>query len=297
MKIYKTILIYDRSTFMSMIIGIDIGGSTTKIIGFYRNKVISPLLVKATDPISSLYGAFGKFLNQNGLSLNDVSHVMVTGVGSSYVRERIFGIPTGRTDEFNSVGLGGLFLSNLSNAVIVSMGTGTAFVKAEMSKVSHLGGTGVGGGTLLGLSNRMLNIRHFDDLVEMAKGGNLANVDLFIKDMSNNIIAELPPDTTASNFGKISDLVTSPDIALGIINLVFQTIGVLSIFAARIDGTADIVLTGNLTNVPQSIEIFNGLTRLHSVRFHVPEHAEFATAVGAALLYETNASFINGENS
>ena len=27
--------------------------------------------------------------------------------------------------------MGGLFLSNLSNAVIVSMGTGTAFVKAE----------------------------------------------------------------------------------------------------------------------------------------------------------------------
>lgn len=277
---------------MGMIIGIDIGGSTTKIIGFCDNKVISPMLVKATDPISSLYGAFGKFLNQNGLKLNDISHVMVTGVGSSYVRESIFGIPTGRTDEFRSVGLGGLFLSNLDNAVVVSMGTGTAFVKAEKTQVRHLGGTGVGGGTLLGLSNRMLNIRHFDDLVEMAKGGNLSNVDLFIKDMSNDIIPGLPPDTTASNFGKISDLVTSPDIALGIINLVFQTIGVLSIFAARMDATADIVLSGNLTNVPQSIEIFNGLTNLYPVRFHVPEHAEFATAVGAALLHKHEADFI-----
>jgi len=279
---------------MGMIIGIDIGGSTTKIIGFNDNKVISPMLVKATDPISSLYGAFGKFLNQNSLKLGDISHVMITGVGSSYVQERIFGIPTGRTDEFHSVGLGGLFLSNLQNAVVVSMGTGTAFVKAEKNMVRHLGGTGVGGGTLLGLSNRMLNIRHFNDLVEMAKGGNLSNVDLFIKDMSNTLIAGLPPETTASNFGKISDLVTSPDIALGIINLVFQTIGVLSIFAARMDGTSDIVLTGNLTNVPQSIDIFNGLTNLYSVRFHVPEHAEFATAVGAALLSENGADFIIG---
>lgn len=285
-----------RAVFMGMIIGIDIGGSTTKIIGFANNKVISPMLVKATDPISSLYGAFGKFLNQNSLKLEDVSHVMITGVGSSFVHERIFGIPTGRTDEFQALGLGGLFLSNLSNAIVVSMGTGTAFVKAESFKVRHLGGTGVGGGTLLGLSNRMLNIRHFDDLVGMAKGGNLSNVDLFIKDMSNNLIAELPPDTTASNFGKISDLVTSPDIALGIINLVFQTIGVLSIFAAKMDGTTDIVLTGNLTNVPQSIDIFNKLTHLYSVRFHVPEHAEFATAVGAALLYEAGADFINGDS-
>ncbi len=280
---------------MSMIIGIDIGGSTTKIIGFRNNTVISPMLVKATDPISSLYGAFGKFLNQNGLKLDDVSHIMVTGVGSSFVQERIFGIPTGRTDEFHSVGLGGLFLTNLSNAVVVSMGTGTAFVKAEKDSVRHLGGTGVGGGTLLGLSNRMLNIRHFDDLVQMAATGKLSNVDLFIKDISNTIIAELPPDTTASNFGKISDLVTGHDIALGIINLVFQTIGVLSIFAARMDGTTDIVLTGNLTNVPQSIDIFNGLTSLYSIRFHVPDHAEFATAVGAALLYSTGADFINGK--
>jgi type II pantothenate kinase len=278
---------------MGMTIGIDIGGSTTKIIGFSNNKVISPMLVKATDPISSLYGAFGKFLNQNSLKLDDISHVMITGVGSSYVQERIFGIPTGQVDEFRSVGFGGLFLSNLENAVVVSMGTGTAFVKAEKSKVRHLGGTGVGGGTLLGLSNRMLNIRHFDDLVEMAKGGNLSNVDLFIKDMSNNIIPGLPPDTTASNFGKISDLVTNPDIALGIINLVFQTIGVLSIFAAKMDGTSDIVLTGNLTHVPQAVEIFNGLTILHSVRFHVPEHAEYATAVGAALLHDNGADFIN----
>ena len=98
---------------MSMIIGIDIGGSTTKIIGFRNNTVISPMLVKATDPISSLYGAFGKFLNQNGLKLDDVSHIMVTGVGSSFVQERIFGITTGRTDEFHSVGLGGVLLTNL----------------------------------------------------------------------------------------------------------------------------------------------------------------------------------------
>lgn len=269
---------------MSMIIGIDIGGSTTKIVGFKNNSVISPMMVKATDPISSLYGAFGKFLNVNRLKLEDISNVMITGVGSSYVKERIFGIPTGKADEFNSVGLGGLFLTNLTNAVVVSMGTGTAFVKAERGNVKHLGGTGVGGGTLLGLSSRMLNVRHFNDLIETAKNGNLENVDLFIKDISNDIIAGLPPDTTASNFGKISDLVTNPDIALGIINLVFQTIGVLSIFAAKMDGTKDIVLTGNLTNVPQSADIFNGLTNLYSVKFHIPAHAEYTTAVGAALL-------------
>lgn len=276
-----------------MIIGIDIGGSTTKIIGFKDNKVISPLLVRATDPVSSLYGAFGKFLNHNQLQITDISFIMVTGVGSSYIKKRIFGIPTGRIDEFYSIGMGGLFLSSISNAVVVSMGTGTAFVKAEDGAVKHLGGTGVGGGTLLGLSNRMLNIRHFDDLVEMARGGQLSNVDLFIKDISSDLIVGLPPETTASNFGKISDLVSKHDIALGIINLVFQTIGVLSIFAARIDNTKDIVLTGNLTNVPQAAAVFDGLKELHSVRFHIPEYAEYATAVGAAITYVRGGKYIS----
>ena len=127
---------------------------------------------------------------------------MVTGVGSSYVKEPIFGISTGRVEEFYSIGMGGLFLSKLSNAVIVSMGTGTAFVKAESGKATHLGGTGIGGGTLLGLSNRMLNIRHFDDLVAMALEGDLTNVDLSIRDISSDLITGLPPETTASNFGK-----------------------------------------------------------------------------------------------
>lgn len=276
---------------MGMVIGIDIGGSTTKIIGFKDNSLISPMLVRAADPVSSLYGAFGKFMNNNRLQLGDIEFVMLTGVGSSEVKGRIFGIPTGRAEEFYSIGLGGLFLSEIKNAVVVSMGTGTAFVKADQNNVIHLGGTGVGGGTLLGLSSLMLNIRKFDDLIEMAKGGSLSNVDLFIADISKDLIVGLPPETTASNFGKISDLASKSDIALAIINLVFQTIGVLSIFAARIDGTKDIVLTGNLTTVPQSKDIFEGLTKLHQVRFHVPMHAEYATALGAAIAYSQNGSF------
>ncbi len=277
---------------MTMILGIDIGGSTTKITGFKDNKIISPMMVRATDPVSSMYGAFGKFIAVNRLQLSDISFVMITGVGASYINERIYQIPTGKVEEFYAIGMGGLFLSGLSKAVIVSMGTGTAFVRAEKSgNVQHLGGTGVGGGTLLGLSNRMLNIRHFDDLIEMAKSGNLENVDLLIKDITIEKIEGLPPETTASNFGKISDLATKNDIALGIINVVFQTIGVMSIFAARTDQTQDIVLTGNLTNVPQSREIINGLSKLHPERFHIPEHAEYATALGAAIAYSSGGKY------
>ena len=74
-------------------------------------------------------------------------------------------------------------------------------------------------------------------------------------------------------------------MGLGIITLVFQTIGMISVFAARIDQTRDIVLTGNLTNVPQSHEIFSQLGKLFDVNFMTPINAEYATAAGAAITY------------
>jgi type II pantothenate kinase len=163
------------------------------------------------------------------------------------------------------------------------MGTGTAFIIADENGEEHIGGTGIGGGTLLGLSNKMLNIRHFDDLIEMAKDGDLSNIDLNIADITKDRLETLPPEITASNFGKISDLATKADIALGIINLVFQTIGMFAVFASRIHKTNDIVLTGNLTHVPQAHEIFDTLHKLHKVNYHMPNNAEFSTAVGATL--------------
>jgi Pantothenate kinase, acetyl-CoA regulated len=276
---------------MGKIIGIDIGGSTTKIVGLFDGEMISPILVRATDPIASVYGAFGKFLNTNSLSISSIDRIMVTGVGSSFITTKLYGIPTGKINEFRSVGIGGLFLSKLNKAIIVSMGTGTALTMADGIKVNYIAGTGVGGGTLLGLSNRMINVRHFDELVSAAEGGDLSNIDLSIGDITRDVLPGLPPDTTASNFGKISDLATRSDIALGIINLVFQTIGMIAIFATKIYDVKDIVLTGNLTNVPQSKDIFERLNKLFDVRFHMPENAEFSTAAGAALNYEQGADF------
>ena len=189
--------------------------------------------------------------------------------------------------------MGGLFLSGLEKAIIVSMGTGTALVAANNTEVKHMGGTGVGGGTLLGLSSLMLNVRSFDDLIETAQGGNLANIDLTIGDISvDKKVGNLPPETTASNFGKISDLASKSDIALGIINLVFQTIGMISVFATRIDNTRDVVLTGNLANVPQSRGIFELLEKIFGVKFHIPDNAEYATASGATIVCAKGMPFI-----
>ena len=270
---------------MKTIIGIDVGGSTTKIVGFRNEKIIAPQFVQATDPLTSLYGAFGKFTAENGIELSDIEKVILTGVGSSHVSKPLYGLACETVSEFECVGRGGLFLSELSEAIVISMGTGTAIVHAKRDGyLNYLGGTGVGGGTLTGLSKKMLGIERIDHIVELAKDGSLDNVDLRIKDISKKKSAlSLPENMTASNFGKLSDIASAGDIALAIINMVFETAGMLGIFAARDKGLHDIVLTGNLTTIPQAKDIFESLNTIFDINFIIPETAQFATAIGAAL--------------
>ena len=270
-----------------MIVGIDIGGSTTKICGFDKNmNLTEPLLVKANDPVASYYGAFGKFTQVNNVSLSEIESVMITGVGSSFITDGPYGLPTGKVEEFEAIGLGGLYLSGLDRAVVVSMGTGTATVMADKEKRVYLGGTGVGGGTLVGLSNKMLGMRDINHISELARGGDLSKVDLCIKDICDtDINPTLKASTTAANFGKLSDTATNADIALGIINLVFETIGMISIFAARNYDIKDIVLTGNLALLEQAKTVFGSLKELFGVNFIIPERAQSATAIGVALSY------------
>ncbi|MEG1742734.1 MAG: type II pantothenate kinase [Clostridia bacterium] len=276
---------------MSIIVGIDVGGSTTKIVGFNiageTKALMSPVWVKATDPLASIYGAFGKFANVNKITLSEIDRIMITGVGSTYIGDKIFDIKTVHVEEFMSIGKGGLYLSGLEKAVIASMGTGTAIVYAENGKkTEYLGGTGIGGGTLIGLSKRAIRMENVDQISELADEGDLSNIDLKIKDMTKkNIIPTLPTEATAANFGKVSDIATNADYALGIINLVFETVGMLGVFAAREKKIGDIILTGNLTTIKQGKRLFDGMGKMFGVNFVIPENAKYSTVIGAALTY------------
>lgn len=271
---------------MSIIVGIDVGGSTTKIVGFDGNKLLEPVLVKANDPIASVYGGFGKFTNDNEIALSDIAKVMVTGVGSSFLGDNIYGIETIHVNEFIANGRGGLYLSNIDEAIVVSMGTGTSYVYSNKStgENSYLGGTGVGGGTLVGLSDRLLGIRSVQNIASLALEGDLNNIDLRISDITeHDIIPTLSNNATAANFGKISDLASREDIALGLINMVFETIAMLAIFSARMKGINNIVLVGNLSILPQAKTIFDSLRQMFGVNIIIPENSAYGTVIGAAL--------------
>lgn len=274
------------------VIGIDVGGTTTKIVGFVTDqnghrRLIAPQFVRATDPLTSIYGAFGKFTAENNLELSDIDRILMTGAGADVINKPIYNLHCTPVPEFSSIGIGGLYLSGLEEAIVVSMGTGTALIHAKKEgdrhKIEYLGGTGMGGGTLIGLCRKMLGVDTVEHIEQLCQSGDLDNVDLRIKDISRGQYHGINENLTAANFGKVSDLATPSDLALGISNMVAETIMMLAVFAARSYGLKSIVFIGNLTTIAPIRNVFETHAETFGVNFLIPKDSQFGTVIGAAL--------------
>lgn len=270
---------------MNTIVGIDIGGSTTKISGFLGTELLKCIQVEASNPIASLFGAFGQFLTENELDLSDITEIHLTGVGSSGVTKPIYGIPTFKVDEFVANGVGGRYFSKEDKAVVVSMGTGTSYVLVEGGRLTYLGGIAIGGGTILGLSKLLLNTRDIDAIQELASHGDYKQIDLRIGDISKNPLPGLNLNVTAANFGKVEEMVSKEDIAAGIVHMVIENLCHTGTLIAQDKGVKEFILIGSLANFEECDFITRECADLagEGVYFVIPEHAGFGTAIGAAL--------------
>ena len=266
-----------------MIIGIDIGSTTTKAVSLENGKVVKKIKTKAEDAVTSATGALGKMILENSIKLPDIRRIMITGAGATKIEGELFGIPTAKVSEISAIGTGGIFLSGQDNIIIANIGTGTAIIEARSDRITHLGGSGVGGGTILGLAKKLLSLSYFTDIMELAALGNLDPVDLLLEDIMVTDISFLNKKSTASNFGKMLDTARSEDIALGIINMVYQVIGMIAVFAARSRNIDRVIVTGSGSHNPLGQNILSEITRMHSIAFEYPEDAEYTTAIGAGL--------------
>lgn len=260
---------------MKISIGIDVGISTTKIVGIREGKVIKPLRIKATDPVTSLYGAFGKYLYDNRIDLSEVERVMLTGVGAHYIDKPVYGLPTAKADEFLADGLGAQFESKLQRMIVVSMGTGTSLVLCDGNEIRHIGGIGIGGGTLSGLSRLLLQTDNINEIIALANKGDISRINLQIKDISTSPLPGLPMDATASLFANAQANASREDIALGLIGLVLQSIGSATILSSLNSDIRDFVLIGNLSLLPQCELLFPVMEKIYDVRFIIPKNSEY----------------------
>ena len=118
--------------------------------------------------------------------------------------------------------------------VAVSTGTGTACVLVEENgNATHLGGTAIGGGTLMGLSSVMLQETDPEKIVALASAGDAAQVNLTIGEAIAGPIGVLPQTATAANFAKLhrhaldnkNQTMPREHIAAGIVQMVAEAIG------------------------------------------------------------------------
>ena len=263
-----------------MIIGIDIGGSTTDAV--LVDDAVHVVSVEANDPVAAAAGALGKLVSDLRRRLDDVTAIAATGGGARHLGDDLLGVPVHKVPELTAIGIGGSTLADTREALVVSMGTGTAMVAVQNGTITHVSGTGVGGGTLLGLSKHLLNVSRLETLEQMAARGDLGRIDLTVGDIAGGPVGHLPADATASNFGKLSSDVSAEDKARALVNMIAEVIVVLSVTAARACGMDDIVLTGKLLRVRPIVERIKTTRFLFERNFIIPSHAEFATAIGAA---------------
>ncbi|MDR2746043.1 MAG: pantothenate kinase [Treponema sp.] len=277
-----------------MIIGIDIGSTTTKTVSVEHGVLARKIKTRAQDAVTSATGALGKLLIENDIGISSISGIAITGAGASKIKNNIFGIPTKKVDEIKAIGTGGLFLartggdseSGVDSIVIANVGTGTAIIRAGKDGITHLGGSGVGGGTIYGLAKKLLPTADFGGIMELAKDGRLNQVDLLLEDITDTEISFLSRESTAANFGKMLDSAGNSDIALAILNMVYQVIGMISLFAARSVGVDRVIVTGNGSNNPVGKQILETISGMYGIRYEYPPDAEYTTAVGAALSWQ-----------
>lgn len=261
------------------IIGIDSGSSAVKIVEMNQNgEIIHKLILNKISVIK----AIEIFINKENIDINKISKIVLTGVGKDEIEDDIYNIPVVKVDEFVSIGTGGLYLAKKRSGLVVSIGTGTAFVSAKGKNFKHVGGTGVGGGTLVNLCKKFGNAASINEINECILSGSLENIDLTIQDVSIKEIKTLPKDTTSSNFGKLSENATENDIILGIANMIFEAIGVMAVFATQNNKLKNIIVIGNIATMPYINKVLNKVEKLHKgVKFIIPKNAEFATVIGA----------------
>ena len=255
-------------------LGIDIGASTTKFALVKNGKCVKEYRKPDEQSFEDALESFG---------YAGVKRIAITGVGSSFIKGNLHGIPTVRKDEFTSVSRGATKLSKKLNTLVVSVGTGTSFTRITPVRAWHVGGTGLGGGILKGLSSRLCGTDNMEELQKLAAEGDLHAIDLQLKDVFEGMLSHLTPEATVANMSKLSEQSERADIAAGLCNMIFQSIGVMAVFAAKQHMTRTIIMVGTITDWPIAQRSLDEVEALHHVTFIVPDHAAFATAIGAAL--------------
>ncbi|EGA90078.1 pantothenate kinase [Planococcus donghaensis MPA1U2] len=262
-----------------MIVGIDAGGTLIKVAYTKKGEVhFEKYPIAEIEQVADWVNNLGD------------CKVCVTG-GRSGVLVSLLDQPAQEMVEFEATHLGVQVLleknGTLEDAYLVTnVGTGTSIHCIQDNMQERLGGTGVGGGTLIGLSHLLTGVTRYDEIVELASRGSRDRLDLKVKDIYEDKEPPISGELTASNFGQnlfaISDGVTKEELLAAVIGLVGETVSTVSVQAARQCRSSTIVYIGSsFIDNPLLKEVVTSYTILRGSVPVFPDNGEFSGAMGA----------------
>lgn len=225
-----------------------------------------------------------------GVDLATLERLAVTGGRHGALPERIGDCAVVTVGEVQAIGRGGQALVGLGggpsdiSALVVSAGSGTAVVAARGREYSHVTGSGVGGGTLLGLARLLIGTADPGEIDALALRGDPNGADLSLLDVIGGPIGPLPASATAVNFGRLGRQaidVSRADLAAALVTLVGQVIAVTTINAARAQRLDQAIVIGHLTDMPSVRGVLDQVGDYYGMRLTLPADAGYATALGA----------------
>ena len=275
-----------------MLLSVDFGITITDVLAKEGDGTLTHKMYSSEQkPSIELVKKFFSDLNLSN-DLNLVSYIALTGGHHQLIGDFIDETPVLHINEVDAIGRGGVYLSGLDKSkpiLVVSSGSGTACVLAKNGKFTHCSGTGVGGGTVLGLSKLLLETTDVEEIQELANKGQSSVTNLILQDVVSGPIGLLPPETTAVNFGKIvkkNDKFSKEDLAAGIVNLVGETVARLATSVATAYEVSDIVVIGRTPMFTALKRSLKDAALLTNFTPHFPKNAEYASALGALLITE-----------
>jgi len=260
-----------------MILGIDFGASTTDAVLLDGKRIVKKASTKQLGSARSL----NSFLKKHGFHFLEIERTAITGGKSALFSGKVLGLKPVHVNEIDAIGLGAGFLSKSKRCLAVSMGTGTCIVLFERPKSRHVIGTGLGGGTITGLSRLLLKEQTFSKLADLASRGDFRRVDLSVAEVVGKSLGLLNGSATASNFAKASG--SRADLAAAVQNMVAESVAVLAVSSSKQSKCKKIVFLGKAWAFPLVKNRLNATARCFGAKFLFPKNGGFGSALGAVL--------------
>ncbi len=261
--------------------GVDLGLSSLKAVQVEKGKIKKKKRIFLNEK-QSIEKQIEKFLSDSFFS--KAKTIALTGAYSSKVKE-LKGKKLIQVNEIQAIGKGSAFFSKEKNFLAVSAGTGSCFVSVKGKKFAHIGGTAIGGKTILGLGELILKEKEFKKIELLAEKGNSKKVDLMLFDVYEKGIGLLKENVPIAHFGNLSSR-KKEDLSAGIFNLVCQGISIPALFAERTLKHNKIVFSGSLSESKLFKKQFCECINLFSKKTQPVflKEAGFVSAIGAALI-------------